>query len=73
MNNADSGTGADGIQVWDLETKKELDVPQQPLNERGQISCLSWVTRNSDTLCYGNALGFLVFLQYRPTTVRQST
>ena len=64
--------GTDGIKIWDMKTRKEVAVPQQPFHERGQVSCVCWITRNDeafDTLCYGNALGFLVFLQHRPTEV----
>ena len=64
--------GTDGIKIWDIKTTKEIAVPQQPFHERGQVSCVCWITRKDetfDTLCYGNALGFLVFLQHRPTEV----
>ena len=64
--------GTDGIKIWDVKTTKEIAVPQQPFHERGQVSCVCWITRKDetfDTLCYGNALGFLVFLQHRPTEV----
>ncbi len=50
----------------------EIEVPQQPFYERGQVSCICWITRPNDvfeTLCYGNALGFLVFLQHSPAEV----
>ncbi len=62
----------DGIKIWDLKTKKEVSIPQQSHNEKGQVSSVCWITRKNeayDTLCYGNALGFLVFLQHRPTEV----
>ncbi|KAF9523948.1 WD40-repeat-containing domain protein [Crepidotus variabilis] len=62
--------GTDGVKVWNLSTGKEIPTPQQPLQERGQVSCVYWITRRNepfDTLCYGNALGYLVFLQHRPT------
>jgi WD40 repeat protein len=65
-------TGADGVKVWELKTGKEINLPQQPYHERAQVSSVCWVTRKNetfDTLCYGNALGFLVFLQHRPTEV----
>ena len=65
--------GIDGVRVWELETKDAVHIPQQPLHERGQVSSVCWITRQNeafDTLCYGNALGFLVFLQHRPTEVR---
>jgi hypothetical protein len=55
-----------------LETHHDIYIPQQPLHERGQVTCVCWITRQNesfDTLCYGNALGFLVFLQHRPTEV----
>jgi WD40 repeat protein len=65
--------GTDGVRIWDLKTFQEIAIPQQPLQERGQVSCVLWITHKSetlDTLCYGNALGYLVFLQHRPAEVR---
>jgi WD40 repeat protein len=65
--------GTDGVRIWDLKTFQEITIPQQPLQERGQVSCVLWITRKNetfDTLCYGNALGYLVFLQHRPAEVR---
>ncbi|KJA13352.1 hypothetical protein HYPSUDRAFT_59954 [Hypholoma sublateritium FD-334 SS-4] len=62
--------GIDGVKVWDLPAKRQIDIPQQPPHERGQVSCICWVTRPNDafeTLCYGNALGFFIFLQHSPT------
>jgi WD40 repeat protein len=59
--------GADGIKVWDIKTYDELNIPQQPFHARAQVSCTAWITRRNeafDTLCYGNALGWLVFLQH---------
>jgi len=70
--NAETKAGADGVKVWDLKTRKQITVPQQPFNERSQVSCVCWVTRRNETvdaLCYGNGLGFLVFLQHRATEV----
>jgi len=64
--------GYDGIKIWDLKTLKELDVPQQSPNERGQVSCVFWITRENEafeSLVYGNGIGYLVFLQYRATEV----
>lgn len=64
--------GIDGVNVWDLTTMRQIDIPQQPPHERGQVSCVCWVTRPNDafeTLCYGNALGFFIFLQHSPTEV----
>lgn len=68
------GLGTDGIRIWSLQSFQEIQVPQQPYHEKGQITCTTWVTRRNeafDTLCYGNALGWLVFLQHRPTEVRR--
>jgi len=65
-------SGYDGIKIWDLKTLKELDVPQQSPNERGQVSCVFWITRENEafeSLVYGNGIGYLVFLQYRATEV----
>ena len=64
--------GTDGVRIWDLETFQEITIPQQPLQERGQVSCLLWITHKNEklaTLCYSNALGYLVFLQHRPAEV----
>lgn len=60
--------GQDGVKIWEVETKKEVTVPLQPFQERSQVSCVRWITRkneNMDVLCYGNALGYLIFLQHR--------
>jgi WD40 repeat protein len=65
--------GTDGVRIWDLKTFQEITIPQQPLQERGQVSCVLWITHKNEslaTLCYGNALGYLVFLQHRPAEVR---
>lgn len=65
--------GTDGIRVWNLQLLQEIQVPQQPYHEKGQVTCTCWITRRNeafDTLCYGNALGWLVFLQHRPTEVK---
>lgn len=64
--------GTDGVHVWDIKTLEEIHVPKQPLQEHGQVSYMCWITRKSeafDTLCYGNALGYLIFLQHHPTEV----
>jgi len=64
--------GADGVKIWDANTRKPIDIPKQAYNERAQVACVCWITRRNeavDTLCYGNALGFLVFLQYSPAEV----
>ncbi|KJA19787.1 hypothetical protein HYPSUDRAFT_204366 [Hypholoma sublateritium FD-334 SS-4] len=61
--------GIDGVKVLDLQAKRHIDIPLQPPHERGQVSCICWVTRQDDafeTLCYGNALGFFIFLQHSP-------
>ena len=66
--------GDDGVKIWDLKTMTEVPVPEQAAYEKAQISCVRWITRKNepfDTLVYGNALGFLVFLQQRPTEVWQ--
>ena len=63
----------DGVRIWDLKTFQEITIPQQPFQERGQVSCVLWITHKKetlDTLYYGNALGYLVFLQHRPAEVR---
>ncbi len=64
--------GVNGVKVWDLTAMKEIEIPQQPFHERGQVSCICWVTRQNDvfeTFCYGNALGYFIFLQHSPTEV----
>lgn len=64
------------MKVLDLQAKRHIEIPQQPLHERGQVSCICWVTRQDDefeTLCYGNALGFFIFLEHSPTEVSCAT
>lgn len=64
------------MKVWDLQAERHIDIPQQPPHERGQVSCICWVTRQDDafeTLCYGNALGYFIFLQHSPTEVSGAT
>src|SRR6266545_6266247 len=65
--------GMDGVRIWDLKMFQEITISQQTLQERGQVSCILWITHKNktfDMLCYGNALGYLVFLQHRPAEVR---
>lgn len=57
--------GNDGVKIWDLKTLTEVPVPEQAAYRRAQISSVHWITRKNEpfnTLVYGNALGFLVFL-----------
>ena len=64
--------GEDGVKVWNLKTRKQITIPQQPVNKLSEVSCVCWVTRRNetvDTLCYGNGAGFLVFLQHHATEV----
>lgn len=71
---ANDEAGTDGVKIWDAKTRKPINIPKQPYNERAQVSCVCWITRHNeavDTLCYGNALGFLVFLQYCPAEVSE--
>ncbi|KAF8873662.1 hypothetical protein CPB84DRAFT_1798181, partial [Gymnopilus junonius] len=59
-----------------LKTSKEVSVGQQPYYERSQVSSICWVTHRNevtDTVCYGNALGCLVFLQYHANEDRFET
>jgi hypothetical protein len=68
--NTEMRVGADGVKIWDLQTAKQITVPRQPFDS--QVSCVCWVTRRNetvDTLCYGNGVGFLVFLQHRASEV----
>lgn len=60
--------GTDGIRIWDLVTMEEIPVSRDfHARERTHISSLRWINHSSDlgpeTLCYGNVLGFFVFLQ----------
>ena len=59
--------GTDGIRIWDLMTMKEIPITRHHARERTHISSLRWIDHSSDlgleTLCYGNVLGYFVFLQ----------
>lgn len=60
------------MKIWDVKNRRETEISQQSYQERVQVSSVCWLTRRNetfDTLCYGNALGFMVFLQYDPTEV----
>lgn len=68
-----STQGKEGIKIWNLKTAKEICVTQQPFYECSQVSSICWLTRRNevtDTVCYGNALGCLVFMQYHANEVR---
>ncbi|KAF8176784.1 WD40-repeat-containing domain protein [Pholiota molesta] len=62
--------GSEGIAIWDLDTKKKFHTSQVSFYENCQISSLCWIgVPKSDspfyTLVYGNAMGYLIFLQRR--------
>ena len=47
-------------------------MPNQPHVQRGQVSCVLWVTHSQDTeelLCYGTGLGYIVFWRQKPKRV----
>ena len=59
-----SPKGNDGVKLWDSAAGIELPAPQQDLTVRGPTSCMLWFARRDDpyeTLCYGTALGFIIF------------
>jgi hypothetical protein len=56
--------GSDGVRLWDVRMQAQLPAPTQHHVQRGQVSCVLWVTRDHDTdeiLCYGTGLGYIVF------------
>ena len=72
QENSKIKAGEDGVKIWNLKTRKQITIPQQPVNILSEVSCVCWVTRRNetvDTLCYGNGAGFLVFLQHHATEV----
>jgi WD40 repeat protein len=61
-----SRLGIEGIKIWDLKSHKELPFPSQTVEQRGQVTCCTWITRSSDdseVICYGTGLGYVVFLK----------
>jgi hypothetical protein len=47
-----------------MQSRVQLVRPKEGHIVRGPVSCLVWVTRRDDileTLCFGTALGYLVF------------
>jgi hypothetical protein len=47
-----------------VRTLAQLPTPNQHRVQRGQVSCVLWVTCQNDTeetLCYGTGLGYIVF------------
>ena len=61
--------GHDGLHLWDLKSLHELRpplVPEDSASRRGQVTCLFWLPEWTDawrTLCFGTALGYIVFWQ----------
>ena len=55
--------GMDGIRVWDIATKNPAAIPP-PQNLRGPVTSIKWVSHRDESqrqLCFGTALGYLVF------------
>ncbi|KAF8194931.1 WD40-repeat-containing domain protein [Pholiota molesta] len=60
--------GSEGVAVWDIETRKKFHTSQVSFYERCQVSSLCWIGAPDShfyTLVYGNAMGYLIFLQCR--------
>jgi hypothetical protein len=55
--------GSDGVRLWEVKAQTQLSTPNQHHVQRGQVSCVLWVTRlpDTETLCYGTGLGYIVF------------
>lgn len=56
--------GIEGLKIWNIKSSRELPAPQQSCEQRGQVSCSAWITRQHEqreTLCFGTGLGYLVF------------
>jgi hypothetical protein len=61
---SDAWEGHDGTRLWDMQSHVQLMRPKEGHVVCGPVSCLVWVTRCDDileTLCFGTALGYLVF------------
>lgn len=68
--------GAEGLKLWNVKSSRELPAPQQACEQRGQVSCASWITRQHEqreTLCYGTGLGYLVFCREGEPGVSERT
>ncbi|KAI6169925.1 WD40-repeat-containing domain protein [Pisolithus thermaeus] len=60
--------GTHGIQLWNIETRKEISITTH-LESRGIISSAIWIKTKyalGETLCYGTALGYVVFVRSSP-------
>ena len=60
-----AGGGPDGIQLWNLETKRSITSILQMWGPsmRGQVSCVAWMSAqdgSTDTLVCGTVLGYLI-------------
>lgn len=59
--------GTNGIKLWDIKSHRELAYSNP--GSYGAISCAIWIRIKyslTETLCYGTALGYLVFLHLSP-------
>lgn len=62
-------SGHDSLRLWDLKSLRELRpplVPEDASSRRGQVTCVAWLPEWTDawkTLCFGTALGYVVFWQ----------
>ncbi|KAI6139146.1 WD40-repeat-containing domain protein [Pisolithus thermaeus] len=60
--------GTHGIQLWNIETRKEISIMTH-LESCGIISSAIWIKTKyalGETLCYGTALGYVVFVRSSP-------
>lgn len=60
-------SGSDGVNLWDLYTRKELGYSGTNQDVCGTVTCTTWMkpSRNKATeiLCYGTGSGYLIFAQ----------
>ncbi|KAI5985693.1 hypothetical protein EDC04DRAFT_2913642 [Pisolithus marmoratus] len=60
--------GTHGIQLWNIQTRKETSITTH-LESRGIVSSAIWIKTKyalGETLCYGTALGYVVFVRSSP-------
>ncbi|KAI6017282.1 WD40-repeat-containing domain protein [Pisolithus microcarpus] len=60
--------GTHGIQLRNIETRKEISITTH-LESRGIVSSAIWIKTKyalGETLCYGTALGYVVFVRSSP-------
>lgn len=60
--------GDDGVRIWNVKSAMPLNVPVQNRAQRGSICSMIWVTQPleaEETLCFGTALGYVVFWEVK--------